>query len=545
MDRFETHYYLHKVLKKKPSKNLVKIEDSIQAIEEQQKQAEIEDDKIFGTSLRRDKKARNPKSKNSISGKNLMDLLKTPEKPAIKALRILNTRLKEPKTISVIDDIYTYSMKKQEEFLNTHEKTISKKAKKILNRETNVRATVKDCQEICKKKLIQKILNEQKVLQRQKENKKERKDISLDFHSLKREQNLVFSRRESNTTLASKVTTKSKFGKCAPVVKVINTNKKKSQEKVGKITNLLKHVSKLFKRRKFSINDDFGNRSQFSGSVGYIPDNSSQIRELINEDISSDCSGNTVALGQRINDNNHIDLTGFENPYINLKTRNARSNSRMKIRQIKNRRKYTDDDSKTSNYATASRNIQSSFTKKRKTAYPFKWGQQRNSKGMNRTDAKTTHFTRATKPETSSKRTNTQQKSRVSKIKHQDTISTFSKFQHETFQKICPNTTLDFFKSRTKSRTKSSHKSRTNPMDKKGLSNDFCVLQNRTLFDTLHSTLEIACDLEEIPDKNKFKVFLYRYSSLNNEKLVENEAIKEYKQRDLSLAASRKKKKAL
>ena len=45
----------------------------------------------------------------------------------------------------------------------------------------------------------------------QEEQQVGKNDISLDFHSLKKEQSLVFSRRGSHTSITSQVTSKSQF----------------------------------------------------------------------------------------------------------------------------------------------------------------------------------------------------------------------------------------------------------------------------------------------------------------------------------------------
>ena len=58
-------------------------------------------------------------------------------------------------------------------------------------------------------------MNEYQEAQTFKINKEEeqvgKNDISLDFHSLKKEQSLVFSRRGSHTSITSQVTSKSQF----------------------------------------------------------------------------------------------------------------------------------------------------------------------------------------------------------------------------------------------------------------------------------------------------------------------------------------------
>lgn len=57
-------------------------------------------------------------------------------------------------------------------------------------------------------------LNEYKEAQIYQQNKDDRdaKDISLDFHSLKKKQNLIFNRRGSNVSITSQVTSQSRFG---------------------------------------------------------------------------------------------------------------------------------------------------------------------------------------------------------------------------------------------------------------------------------------------------------------------------------------------
>lgn len=53
MDRFEVHFYLNKVMKRKPSNELAKLEGPIQDIHSQEEKIKEIEDKIFGISLRR------------------------------------------------------------------------------------------------------------------------------------------------------------------------------------------------------------------------------------------------------------------------------------------------------------------------------------------------------------------------------------------------------------------------------------------------------------------------------------------------------------
>lgn len=67
-------------------------------------------------------------------------------------------------------------------------------------------------------------------------------DISLDFHSLKKKQNLVFKRRGSNVSITSQVTSQSHFKEKQKSPKI----KQETQEEIEK-RERLERVKNLFK----------------------------------------------------------------------------------------------------------------------------------------------------------------------------------------------------------------------------------------------------------------------------------------------------------
>lgn len=75
------------------------------------------------------------------------------------------------------------------------------------------------------------------------ENSDPKKDISLDFHSLKKKQNLQFVRRGSNTSITSQVTSKSQFtrrGSNAFLKLIKEDNMSVKQRNIENIKNIFK-----------------------------------------------------------------------------------------------------------------------------------------------------------------------------------------------------------------------------------------------------------------------------------------------------------------
>lgn len=216
-----------------------------------------------------------------------------------------------------------------------------------------------------------------KAKRQKQKNIKEGKDISLDFHSLKKEQNLVFTRRDSSTTLTSQVTTQSQFkkkrGSKMPVLK----RKKFKIGERNRINDLIKAVEggkdpqafnefvNVLKQKRYSLNEDYENMSNLSGPIGslpymiykgIIPDSSSQIKELIDEDDSSEYMNSSVGIKDHDEKPKPMNLTGFDNPYLNVKTRDSRSNSKIRrVNKIIRKRKFTDDSSTNSQIASGTR----------------------------------------------------------------------------------------------------------------------------------------------------------------------------------------------